>query len=398
MTFDLVLVGGGLANCLIAYRLNQQRPDLEIAIVERGDRLGGNHVWSFHESDLTAAQHRWMAPLVVHSWTGHEVRFPSYRRHLAGSYHSLTSESLAGAVERSRSLEVRLGTEVDRLSPGQVHLSDGSTIEGNLVIDGRGATGVEDFGLAYQKFLGWRVELETPIDLDHPILMDATVEQLDGYRFIYTLPFSPTSLLIEDTRYSDSDHLDCDDMRAGLSRYLDRQGWKLREVVTEEQGVLPVILSGDIDAYWRRRIVGVPSTGMLAMLFHPTTGYSLLEAVALADRIAELPGALLGEELDALIRRRSADLWHRGRYFRLLNRMLFEAAEPDLRYRVFEHFYRLREPLIERFYAARPTVFDRIRILMGRPPVPVNRALRCFVEPTAPVRASPSFPSPGSTP
>ena len=32
---------------------------------------------------------------------------------------------------------------------------------------------------------------------------DATVEQLDGFRFLYTLPFGPDQLLVEDTRYSD---------------------------------------------------------------------------------------------------------------------------------------------------------------------------------------------------
>jgi lycopene beta-cyclase len=55
--------------------------------------------------------------------------------------------------------------------------------------------------------------------------------------------------------------------------------------------------------------------------------------------------------------------------------MLFGAARPDERWRVFARFYRLDEALIERFYAGRSTLADRARILCGRPPVPLSRAL-----------------------
>ena len=55
--------------------------------------------------------------------------------------------------------------------------------------------------------------------------------------------------------------------------------------------------------------------------------------------------------------------------------MLFDAAEPDARYRIFQRFYRLPEGLIERFYSARTTFADKARILCGKPPVSIPRAL-----------------------
>ena len=70
-------------------------------------------------------------------------------------------------------------------------------------------------------------------------------------------------------------------------------------------------------------------------------------------------------------------------YWRLLNRMLFIAAQPDKRREVMERFYRLREPLIERFYAGRSTWFDKARILTGKPPVAIVPALRCLPERSA---------------
>ena len=58
--------------------------------------------------------------------------------------------------------------------------------------------------------------------------------------------------------------------------------------------------------------------------------------------------------------------------------MLLRAADPPDRYRVLERFYRLPAPLIARFYSGRSTLGDRIRILAGKPPVSVVRAVRAL--------------------
>jgi lycopene beta-cyclase len=80
--------------------------------------------------------------------------------------------------------------------------------------------------------------------------------------------------------------------------------------------------------------------------------------------------------LAAWTRGRSRRHWRHGRYLRLLNRLMFRAAHPHQRYRVLERFYRMPEPLIARFYADRLTAGDRVRLLVGRPPVPLARAAR----------------------
>ena len=37
---------------------------------------------------------------------------------------------------------------------------------------------------------------------------------------------------------------------------------------------------------------------------------------------------------------------------------------------------------MSRFYAGRSTLYDKARVLTGKPPVPIFRALRCLREPT----------------
>ena len=65
--------------------------------------------------------------------------------------------------------------------------------------------------------------------------------------------------------------------------------------------------------------------------------------------------------------------------------MLFQAARPEERYRIFERFYRLPAPLIERFYTARSTRLDHMRVLCGKPPVPVGKAIAALTGAGAPL-------------
>ena len=91
--------------------------------------------------------------------------------------------------------------------------------------------------------------------------------------------------------------------------------------------------------------------------------------------------------LAAVLRAQSQALWRERSFYRLLNRMLFHAAAPEARYRVFERFYTLPEPLIRRFYAGRTTLADKARILSGRPPVPLVRAVAAMFHHPEPVHA-----------
>ena len=376
MRTDVILVGGGLANSLIAWRLLTLRPEVDLLVLERGEELGGRHTWSFHAGDLTSEEHAWMAPLVAHTWEEHEVRFPSVSRRLRTRYHSSTSERLREVVGEALGRCLHTGAEVAGVTPTEVRLGDGTRIAAGAVIDGRGAGGSSHLALGYQKFLGLTLALEEDHHLQGPILMDATVPQRDGFRFVYTLPFAPRRILVEDTRYSDGPSLDRDEMRQEIGAYARARGWRVAGgALAEEEGALPIVLSGDIEAFWEEGSEDVPRSGMRAALFHPTTGYSLPQAVRLADAVAA-SAELSAPALHALTRRLSGEAWRRQGFFRLLNRMLYRGAEPGQRYRVLEHFYRLPEDIIGRFYAGRLTVWDKLRVLTGRPPIPLGRAFK----------------------
>jgi lycopene beta-cyclase len=373
---DVLLVGGGLANGLIALRLAQLRPGLRVLLVERGSTLGGNHTWSFHTSDLEPADLEWIAPLITCSWPQHRVVFPRYSRLLPGGYHSISSVRFHQVLCAALQGGILLDTSVSELDPQGATLQDGRRLQARCVVDGRGWPAGAAVSLGYQKFLGLDLELDAPHGLDAPVLMDATWPQSGGYRFFYLLPWTERELLIEDTCYSDTPAAPADAGRDEVLRYARQRGWSVRDVLRQEVGVLPIPLEGRVEALLQ--VAPVPRSGLRAGLFHPTTSYSLPCAVRLASAVAA-HHPLTSASLRECILRQARRHWRQGAYFRLLNRMLFRAARPAQRLEVFQRFYRLPFPLIERFYAGRLRWLDRLRILSGRPPVPILRALRSVI-------------------
>ncbi len=376
--YDLILVGAGLANGLIALRLRQQRPSLRILLIDAESQPGAHHTWSFHADDLTEAQHRWIAPLVVHHWPGYEVRFPQRQRHLNSGYFCVTAKRFAQVMRDHFAADLLLNTRVATLDSHSVTLEDGRVVEADAVIDGRGYQPDGALRMGFQSFVGQEWQLGAPHGLTAPIIMDATVDQQAGYRFVYSLPFSADTLLIEDTHYIDHATLDGERARQNIRDYAAQQGWQLARLLREEQGALPITLTGDVDAFWQKR--DLPCSGLRAGLFHPTTGYSLPLAVALADRLAEMP-VMTSASLNATIRQVASQAWQQQRFFRMLNRMLFLAGPAGQRWQVMQRFYGLPEGLIARFYAGKLTLPDRLRILSGKPPVPVLAALQAIMTP-----------------
>ncbi len=375
----LILVGGGLANSLIAHRLSATRPEVDWTILEAGAELGGNHTWSFHAEDLTPDQQAWMDPFVAARWPGYAVAFPGLSRRLPLGYRSASADRLR-AVMGPHAERIRTGAPVRALRPDGVTLESGEELRADAVIDGRGYRPSPHLQIAFQKFYGIEVRTAEPHGQADPIIMDATVPQRDGFRFVYTLPFAPDRVLIEDTYYSDGRDLDAGSLRETTLDYARRRGWQISAIERDEAGILPIALGGDIAGFWADQ-PGVARSGLRAALFHPTTGYSLPDAVRLADRIAGL-GDLRAESLYRETRAHSLACWKAAGFYRLLDRLLFKAAEPDRRYRLIERFYHFSPDLVSRFYAGRSTLYDKARVLTGKPPVPIISALRCLREPS----------------
>ena len=380
---DIAILGGGLAGGLVALAFARHRPDLKILLVERDAHLGGNHVWSFFGTDVDADGMAVLAPLISASWQGYSVRFPEFSRDLPTTYHSITSENFDAQLRAALPEGAILtGAQVAQCSANEVVLSDGTPIQAGAVIDARGLNSVAGLTGGWQKFVGQRLKLAAPHGLARPIVMDATVAQIDGYRFVYALPFAADEVFIEDTYYSDDSLLNPAALRDRIRAYAAAQGWQIESILAEEQGVLPVVSGGDFAKFWsavdqsgdRSGDQGIARVGTRAGLFHALTSYSVPDAINLALALAHHSDPI-GEQLAPFTQDWAKQHWQKGRYYRALSALLFDAAVPSERYRVLQRFYSFDGSLIERFYAGRSTIFDKARVLIGKAPLPVSRAI-----------------------
>ncbi|MEG3088482.1 lycopene beta-cyclase CrtY [Sphingomonas sp. PB4P5] len=375
---DVAIVGAGLAGGLAALALKRRHPLLDVRLIDAAKAIGGNHVWSFFGSDVDEADRWIVAPLISYGWRTYDIAFPAHRRQIDAAYYSIESERLDAVVRAALPAgALLLGRKVIDVGPTEVTLADGDRIAAKAVIDARGPGDLGLLDCGWQKFLGREFRLAEPHDDPRPMVMDATVPQLDGYRFVYCLPFAATRMFVEDTYYSDTPDLDRGVLADRLHEYVAARGWQIEQAAREEAGVLPVTMGGDFEAYWASSGTGLAKAGMRAGLFHPTTGYSLPDAVRTASLIAGA-GDLSAAALHDLTHGFARTQWRRRGFYRMLDKMLFRAAEPEERYRVLERFYRLDPRLIGRFYAGRSTMTDKARILTGKPPVPIGRAIRAI--------------------
>ena len=397
---DLVIVGGGLAGSLIALALQRHAPGCRFLVIEAGRTFGGHHRWSWFETDIAPHARKLMEGFALNGWDeGYDITFPGYGRSLPTSYRSLTSaEFHAKLIAELPAERVMLGTKAAGLDARGVTLADGTRIAAKRVIDCRPFRASEHLAGGWQVFLGQHFRCEEPHGLTRPVIMDASVDQIApygngaAYRFVYVLPLSPTEVFVEDTYYADQPKMDADVLKGRVAEYAHRRGWK-GEVIDQEAGILPVVSGGNFAAAQAEiAIPGVALAGARGGFSHPLTSYTLPfaadNALAIAQVIAKRPD-LSGKELAAFCARRAKRHWRATGYYRMLSRMLFEAAEPDKRVVVFEHFYALRGRLVERFYAGRSTWPDRLRILTGKPPVAIPRAIRALFSSGKPLDTKP---------
>ncbi len=364
--FDIVLVGGGLQNGLIALAVLQARPDLCIAMVERADAVGGNHTWCFHAGDVPAELARVVDAITAYRWDGYAVRFPGRERILREPYAGTCSPVLAAALaevfRRAPGSALRCGVAARAVLADRVELETGEVLTADLIVDARGPQCYRggDRGAGYQKFVGVELALAAPHGLARPIVMDATVPQVGGFRFFYVLPLAADRVLVEDTRFSREPALDGARLERDCLQFAAAAGLAVARVVRTERGVLAMPWAGRAEAPSRPLRAGYQGGW-----FHPATGYSFPIAARLASFIAaRRPSQVIGGELRALWRVQQRQI----RFCHLLNRLVFQwFAEGDA-WHAFDRFYRLPAPLIRRFYALETSAADRARILLGRPP------------------------------
>ena len=384
----MVLVGGGLQNGLIALAALRASPDLRIAMIERADSISGNHTWCFQRRDVPASIAPVVDAITTYRWDGYTVHFPCGQRSIDEPYAGTTSTALAAAVRAafadSPRRQLMCGVAATDVGANRVALQTGDTMTADLVVDARGPDQFPAGGRSargYQKFVGLELALARPHRLNRPILMDATVPQVGGFRFFYVLPLAVDRVLVEDTTFSRDPSLDLVRLERNCLRFAEDNGFLVESVIRTETGVLPMPWAS----------VPTPPRSPLRAgygggWFHPATGYSFPIAARLAAFIAgRTPSKVIGPALVNVWRAHDRQV----RFCHRLNKLLFQWFVQGEEWHALERFYQLPAALIARFYALDTTWMDRARILVGRPPGGFSLRARLAARDSRPARQAP---------
>ncbi len=358
MSQKIIILGGGLWGSILAYFFHCQNPDCDFELYEKNERLGGDHTWSFHSTDIPQNLFSLIKPFISFSWSSQTVKFPLFTRNFSTGYHSILSSRFHEMMtSKLPSEKVFLGTNK---SPQD--FSDECVVFDcrNLPVDVDGG---------WQNFYGLDLTLTHPHGLERPIIMDATVPQLDGYRFVYYLPWDAHRVLIEDTRYSDSKEMNINEWKMELDHLVESHGWRIEKVERIEIGSLPIPFQEFPKANSSRNVLS------LGGFSHEVTGYSIPDCLRLCHLLAAHPEQNL-EGWSAILSAYKQDKKWRSLFYRWINRFLFLGSPAPMRYKMLQHFYKLPDGVIQRFYAGKTSLPDMVKFFAGKPPLPLMGIFR----------------------
>jgi lycopene beta-cyclase len=392
-TFDIAIIGGGLAGLSLAVRLAVPRfQHLRVVVLEPRTQYVRDRTWCYWaENDADKAGHhahpfqtsvaiRWPSWEVMCG----EVGTPSYEAITNTGQHCyemIPADRLYGDAERliTSSAHVKLlkGAMVIDASKKwdqvEIHTSIGK-LNAGLVFDSRPPATLSKAAWI-QRFQGFELEADAPIfDVNCATLMDFSVttkadSQAGRVHFIYVLPLSDRRALVEDTWFAPvNDACDDVDYQSQIKAYLKRRfGLEQYRVLHREQGALPM----DPELQPSKasgRIIKIGAGGGMA---RASSGYAFFETQRACDAIVEKLAEpnLMAHEFQLPRWRSDVSYWMDAVFLRVLKE--YPALAPKI---FFNLFANVSPDALARFLSGVATPLDVARVVSACPKIPFLKA------------------------
>ncbi|BCN63827.1 lycopene cyclase [Prescottella equi] len=271
---DLAVVGLGPAGRALAHRAS--RAGLSVVAVDPHPDRPWLPTYAAWVDELPG----WLGAAVLRSTVGRPQAWGTRRHVLDREYGVLDNAKLHHALDISNARVIR--GFVGAVSPGVVTLRDGADIRARRVVDARGLR--PDPAFAEQTAFG----IVLPAAAAKPALggadcwfmdwrTDNGTTPADSPSFLYAVPLSDDTVLLEETCLVGRPGLPLDELRRRLDARLDNRGVELPANLEVERVRFPV------QAPHTRPTIA--AFGARAGLIHPGTGYSVAASLAAADAV-----------------------------------------------------------------------------------------------------------------
>lgn len=374
LDYDYIIIGAGASGLLLADALGQDPhfSKMSILLLDRDAKNTNDRTWCFWEKGRgnfdSILYKKWnyiafkskefskryaIAPYTYKMVRG--IDFYSHYLNRISSYPNITfiQDTVVGIDAHDHGVTVRTASR-----------SYSCKMAFNSIFRYDMIPAHTNYPVLQQHFLGWVIKTEKHIfNVDHATYMDFTIPQRGNTRFMYILPYSEDTALVEYTLFSDR-ILPKSEYEAAITSYigeaLDDVPFEIRE---REQGNIPMTCF-DFSKNNTKHLVNIGTAGGWAK---PSTGYTLMSTT---KKIPKLVSAL--KQGDGMEKVNSKDrFWFYDLLFLdVLHR------ENQLGHTIFTKLFKKRSPqLIFKFLDEETDLLEEVRYIMACPKRPFIKAL-----------------------
>ena len=280
INFDYLFTGLGAANCLLILRLHDNGLLIgkTIAIIEPDSKSTNDRTFCFWatEDEVTKLH---LKPLISYSWGCIEIGgivkqeiYPLRYFHVKGIDLYNATKTILAKTDVTFYSSFLIQNPEEREDILELKL-EGETIYANKVFDSRPPSFIKtkkNESHLYQSFYGFKIKsTKKSFDTSTMVMMDFNVLQNNFTQFIYILPFTEDTALIELTRFG-TQKLSRDEAGPILTNYINKLGLSF-EILEEEQGVIPMSSANiEIEDFGKNWI----PMGARANMLKSTSGYA----------------------------------------------------------------------------------------------------------------------------
>ncbi|TVR41046.1 MAG: hypothetical protein EA394_06790 [Bacteroidia bacterium] len=274
-TYDLIVIGDGLSGFLLLYELSKYPEFANQQVLLLGDGQEKHRTWCFWEKNLEPV----FQQMVHTSWKDLTFRSDNteIREDLGDlKYYYIPGESFFSYFqEKFLPLHPHITYRNDRALKVNGAPGDFSVVAGDQVYKAKNVYNSVFLGEKpkidlWQHFRGWFIESEEEIfDPGSAVLMDFSIDQQGACRFMYILPFSAKSALVELT-YFDPEPLGMSEYDKEIERFINGRMGKNYRILKKEYGQIPM-QQGVFHHYGDH---GEINLGTIAGMAKPTTGFA----------------------------------------------------------------------------------------------------------------------------
>lgn len=289
--YDFIFAGKGASAALVLIELDRRKllDSKKILIVDPNKDSINNKNFCFWTEENGEVKRK-LQPFIEHTWSKiqlnngkEELLDPTSYNHIPNSIVIEKANAIIKKHSAQIIIETVTVTGTDRI--GNFAEIGNEKKYGAYIFDSRTPVLQKNNGnqtTLFQSFLGWVVEFPTEIlDVESFRMMDFNIEQNNYTQFVYVLPFSKNSALIEVTRFG-KEIITTNEAETILEDYIKNQFGHYEKTGTEK-GCIPMS-NASLENAESKNIINL---GARNYCLKPSTGYAFKNMFNQANEIAE---------------------------------------------------------------------------------------------------------------